>query len=131
EQLQPGFGILIAARIREMFREMGSPADFTVVELGAGRGELAGAFREWRYIPVESGGDLPRGIRGVVFSNEFFDALPVEAATVVEGTPHRLLVGVNGDRFAWVTGDRVSQAVEEYWRRYCPSAAMFEVNLEA
>jgi SAM-dependent MidA family methyltransferase len=129
EQLQPVFGILIAARIREMFHEMGSPADFTVVELGAGRGEMAEAFGEWRYIPVETGGELPHGIRGVVFSNEFFDALPVEAATVVEGTPHRLLVGWIGDRFAWVTGDRVSAALEEYWRKYCPRASMFEVNL--
>src|SRR6185436_11838029 len=59
EQLQPVFGILIAARIREMFVEMGSPADFTVVELGAGRGEMAEALGEWRYIPVESGGDVP------------------------------------------------------------------------
>ena len=28
-------------------------SDFTVVELGAGRGEMAEAFAEWRYIPVE------------------------------------------------------------------------------
>jgi SAM-dependent MidA family methyltransferase len=131
EQLQPVFGILIAARIREMFREMGSPADFTVVELGAGRGEMAAALGEWRYIPVETGGDLPRAIRGVVFSNEFFDALPVEAATVVDDTPRQLLVGVEDDRFVWVTGDRVSAEIEEYWRKYCPRAAMFEVNLEA
>jgi SAM-dependent MidA family methyltransferase len=131
EQLQPVFGILIAARIREMFREMGSPAEFTVVELGAGRGEMAEALGEWRYIPVEAGSDLPRGIHGVVFSNEFFDALPVEAATVIDGTPRRLLVGVEGDRLVWVTGDRVAAEIEEYWRKYCPAASMFEVNLEA
>jgi len=131
EQLQPVFGILIAARIRRMFGAMGSPTDFTVVELGAGRGEMAAALSEWRYIPVETGGDLPRDIRGVVFSNEFFDALPVEAATVIEGTPRELRVGVEADRFAWVTGDRVSAEVEEYWRRYCPRATTFEVNLAA
>jgi SAM-dependent MidA family methyltransferase len=131
EQLQPVFGILIAARIREMFREMGSPADFTVVELGAGRGEMAGAFGEWRYIPVETGGDLPHGIRGVIFSNEFFDALPVEAAIVIDGTPHRLLVGVERDRFVWVTGDRATAEVEEYWRKFCPRATTFEVNMAA
>ena len=60
---------------------MGDPADFTVVELGAGRGEMAEALGEFRYIPVElRSGKLPRDIRGVVFSNEFFDALPVHAA---------------------------------------------------
>ena len=131
EQLQPVFGILIAARVREMFRQMGSPADFTVVELGAGRGEMAEAFREWRYVPVEIGGELPGGIRGVVFSNEFFDALPVEAAIVIGGTPHELRVGVEGDALVWVTGDRAPAAVEEFWRRYCPRAARFEANLGA
>jgi SAM-dependent MidA family methyltransferase len=131
EQLQPVFGILIAARIREMFREMGSPADFTVVELGAGRGEMAEAFREWRYVPVEIEGDLPRNIHGVVFSNEFFDALPVEAAVVIDGTPRELRVGWEGGGFVWVTGDRAPAAVEEYWRKYCPRATGFEANLGA
>jgi SAM-dependent MidA family methyltransferase len=131
EQLQPVFGILIAARIGEMFREMGSPPDFTVVELGAGRGEMADALGEWEYIPVETGGNLPRNVHGVIFSNEFFDALPVEAATVIDGTPRQLLVGVEGGRLAWVTGDRVTAAVEEYWRKFCPQASMFEANLAA
>jgi SAM-dependent MidA family methyltransferase len=130
EQLQPVFGILIGARIREMYREMGSPADYTVVELGAGRGEMAESLQQWHYIPVETGSELPRGISGVVFSNEFFDALPVEAATVIEGMPRRLMVSVEDDRFIWVTGDRVPAEVEEYWRKYCPSATRFEANLE-
>jgi SAM-dependent MidA family methyltransferase len=131
EQLQPVFGILVAARIREMFRQMGSPPDFAVVELGAGRAEMAAAFRDWRYVPVEIGGTLPERIRGVVFSNEFFDALPVDAAVVIDGTPHELRVGVAGDRFIWITGDRAPAAVEEYWRRYCPNAIRFEANLKA
>jgi SAM-dependent MidA family methyltransferase len=40
EQLQPVFGILIAARIRMLYRAMGEPSDFTVVEIGPGRGEM-------------------------------------------------------------------------------------------
>ena len=131
EQLQPVFGILIAAEVRRMWREMGSPKDFTVVELGPGRGEMAPAFAEWRYVGVDSGGDLPGQIRGVVFSNEFFDALPADAATVIDGTPRELLVGVEGGRLTFVTGDRVSAAIEEYWRRYCPEACTFEANLAA
>src|SRR5262249_45295559 len=122
---------LIATTIRRLFREMGSPANFTVVELGAGRGEMANAFAEWRYVPVETGGVLPRHITGVVFSNEFFDALPVMAAIVIEGTPHQKLVGIDAERFIWITGDRVPPEAEEYWRRYCPNAVEFEVNLEA
>jgi SAM-dependent MidA family methyltransferase len=131
EQLQPVFGILIAARIREMFRALGSPPDFTVVELGAGRGEMAAALSEWRYIPVEIGGALPHAIRGVVFSNEFFDALPVEAAIVIDGTPRWRNVGVEDDRFVWIAGDPVSAQVEEYWRKFCPTASVFEANLAA
>src|SRR5580698_2017446 len=83
EQIQPVFGILMAARIRALYQEMGAPPDFTVVELGAGRREMADAFAGWQYIPVDLDRDdaLPDRFRGVVFANEFFDALPVEAVT--------------------------------------------------
>ena len=78
-QLQPVFGVLVAARIRQLHEEDGAPENFTVVELGAGRGEMAAALSAWKYAAVESGeGALPERFRGVVFSNEFFDALPVE-----------------------------------------------------
>src|SRR5262249_37273985 len=63
EQIQPVFGILVAQQIRSLARAMGDSADFTVVELGAGRGAMAEAFREWTYIPVEYGQALPKGIR--------------------------------------------------------------------
>src|ERR1035438_6791244 len=79
EQLQPVFGLLMAARTRQLCRAAGVAADPTVVELGAGRGEMADAFAPWRYIPIEIGeGKLPEHWSGVLFSNEFFDALPVE-----------------------------------------------------
>jgi SAM-dependent MidA family methyltransferase len=80
QQPQPVFGQLIAARIRHLFQEMGAPADFTVVELGAGRGEMAPAFAEWRYVPIEIDAPvtpaesiafadfhLPEQVRGVLF----------------------------------------------------------------
>src|SRR5581483_5973333 len=64
EQLQPVFGILIAARIRQLHRAVGEPPDFTVVELGAGRREMAPYFAEWRYIPIDvDGGALPASFR--------------------------------------------------------------------
>src|SRR6185295_7218242 len=53
EQLQPVFGILIASRVRQIYRQMAEPAHFTVVELGAGRGEMSQAFSEWRYVPAD------------------------------------------------------------------------------
>ena len=60
EQVQPAFGILVAARIREMFEELGRPDGFTVVELGAGRAEMRQALSEWQYVPVDlANGGLP------------------------------------------------------------------------
>ena len=41
--------------------------------------------------------------RGVVFSNEFFDALPVNAVAYRDGCLRELFVGWDG-RFIWVTG---------------------------
>lgn len=134
EQLQPVFGILIAAHIRALFEGMGRPAEFTIVEVGAGRGEMQPAFAEWRYVPVEAGGKLPEQIRGVVFSNEFFDALPVHVVRMMAGALRELRVGLRGDGFAWVTGDRAGPELERYIHSYFPSPAegqILEVNLEA
>src|SRR5262249_31987043 len=106
-----------------------------VVEPGAGRREMAPAFAEWRYIPLDlDSGELPAGITGVVFSNEFFDALPVEVA-VYDGRIFReQMVGCAGGRFEWRTGGAVRPEVDDYLRRYLPPPApgcWYEANLEA
>ena len=89
EQIQPVFGILMAARINHLYREMGEPPEFTVVEMGAGRREMAEAFAGWNYVPVDIDSNaLPENIVGVVFSNEFFDALPVDAVVYQNGAFH-------------------------------------------
>jgi len=134
EQLQPVFGQLIAARIRRLFHDMGSPPDFTVVELGAGRGEMASAFAEWRYVPVEIDSHLPDGVRGVFFSNEFFDALPVEAVLYLRGEFRRRFVAWKEGRFAWTVGDRVPAELAIYLGRFFPPPVegnCYEANLEA
>jgi SAM-dependent MidA family methyltransferase len=138
EQIQPVFGILMAARIRSLYREMGAPADFTVVELGAGRGEMAAAFSAWRYVPVDLGVDLKQGamperLTGVVFSNEFFDALPVEEVVFRDGGFREMRVAWDR-RFVWVAGPPAREEVADYLRRYFPpptEGALFEVNLDA
>ncbi len=135
EQVQPVFGILMAARVRQLFREMGEPADFTVVELGAGRGEMAEAFSEWRYVPIDiDSGELPARFTGVVFCNEFFDALPVEAAIYREGRFHRQYVAWVDGRFRWTIGNEVPADVDRYLRRYFPPSEedrLYEANLAA
>ncbi len=133
-QLQPVFGILIAARIRQFYEQAGRPADFTVVELGAGRGEMAGALSEFRYFPVELGGRWPERFRGVAFSNEFFDALPVSVAVRRGDAFRQMLVGWREGRFAWVEGPPVTGEQAEYLARYGASledGAWIEINLDA
>jgi SAM-dependent MidA family methyltransferase len=130
-QLQPVFGTLVAARIRQL----AEGDDLTVVELGAGRGEMAPAFSQWRYVPVESGaGALPERFRGVVFSNEFFDALPVETAVRAEGAWREMLVGFDGGRFAWTRGGAAREEVADWLDRYAPppeEGGTYEAALEA
>jgi SAM-dependent MidA family methyltransferase len=134
-QLQPVFGILIAERIRNLWQRMGAPADFTVVELGAGRAEMAEALREFRYLPVDIGaGSLPDRISGVVFSNEFFDALPVHVAAMRQGAARELRVGLAGDAFAWTEAGAAPEEMECYRKKYLGTLSdgqIFEVNLAA
>jgi len=135
EQVQPVFGILVAARIRHLWREMGEPRDFTVVELGAGRREMAEALSEWRYVPVDiESCAFPDHFHGVVFSNEFFDALPVEVAVYRDGAFHRQFVAFDDGRFAWRDCGDVDAATLDYLRRYFPppeEGRLYEANLDA
>ncbi len=134
-QLQPVFGILMAARVRAMWEELGRPPDFTVVDLGAGRGEMREAFSEWRYVPVDAGrGALPSRFTGVVFANEFFDALPVNAAVSRPGGFRQMLAGWDGGRFVWIEGGAVAPEAAGYIERYlapCEEGTLVEINLEA
>jgi SAM-dependent MidA family methyltransferase len=121
EQLQPAFGILVAQRIRQLARAMGDPPDFTVVELGAGRGEMADAFAEWFYVPVDmERGDMPKQFRGVVFCNEFFDALPVSALKYERGEFREQLVTFSEGRFQWIGGPAVADYTAHLLREYYP-----------
>lgn len=94
--LDPIFGRLLARQFEQMAEGFDG---FTLVELGAGKGLLARDILRHRRFPYmileRSPGmrqrqeellkeygvtwidELPRGITGCIFSNEFFDALPV------------------------------------------------------
>jgi SAM-dependent MidA family methyltransferase len=135
EQLQPVFGILIAAKVRALFEQLERPPDFTVVELGAGRGEMAQAFSQWRYVPVDAGwGELPRRFTGVVFANEFFDALPVEVVVRRGDALRQMRVSWDGSRFVWIEGSEIASEAASYVGRYLSpleEGGLAEVNLEA
>ncbi len=134
-QLQPVFGLVMAAAVRALRRELGDPAGFLVVELGAGRGEMAEAFAEFGYQPVEvASGALPARFTGVAFANEFFDALPVHVA-VRRGEGFReMRVGAGTDGFEWIESGAAPEAVADYLSRYARAAEdgwLVEANLEA
>ena len=134
EQIQPVFGILISACMKQLFHEMGEPRDFTVVELGAGRCEMAESLSEFRYIPIEVGDDLPEAINGVIFANEFIDALPVHAVVKRNSGFHEMLVGYENQAFCWMEGEPVNEKIALYLSRHAssvPSGTLLEVNLEA
>jgi SAM-dependent MidA family methyltransferase len=98
--LDPVFGRLLAKKFSEMAGVLGVPVEqFHIVELGAGNGTLARDIlvaAPFRYSILERSEamrrrqqsalsahavqwleELPENISGCVFSNEFFDALPV------------------------------------------------------
>lgn len=134
EQLQPVFGRLIAAQIESFEHELGDPPDFTVVELGAGRAEMAPALSRWRYVAVEAGGDLGPKFTGAVFANEFFDALPVETAVWRAGACRQMRVGYESGRFVWIEDGPAAPDVDEYLRQYVSprgEGEHAEANLEA
>jgi SAM-dependent MidA family methyltransferase len=119
--LDPVFGKLLARKFQEMAATLGVPDEsFTILELGAGRGLLAHEILQHARFPyriversaamrerqrdtlsglpslnVEWLDELPEHFTGCIFSNEFFDALPV-----------RRIVRRNGElREIYVTAD--------------------------
>ena len=115
--LQPVFGRLIAQKIVEWRETLGRPSDFTVVELGSGAGQTARAVRaclpDVPYIEVErSSGALPDRMVGVVFSNEFFDALPVRVLRKTQAGIEPRQVAVIQDRLSWADGEGSPAVVE-------------------
>jgi SAM-dependent MidA family methyltransferase len=134
EQLQPVFGILIRQFIAAVRVKMGTPADFRVVELGSGRGEMASALSEFNYTPVEAGTLLRGLITGVIFANEFFDALPVAVAVRRDGVFRNVLVTFSGSRFRFVDGPPCSGPALEYLTRYNAQAdeeSVIEIHMRA
>jgi SAM-dependent MidA family methyltransferase len=113
--LDPVFGKLLARKFQEMAATLGIPDDsFTILELGAGGGLLAREILQHARFPyriversaamrerqretlsghaVEWLNELPEHFTGCVFSNEFFDALPVRRVVRRNGVLRELYV---------------------------------------
>jgi SAM-dependent MidA family methyltransferase len=99
EQLQPVFGRLIAAYLRQLAGD-----GTTVLEIGAGRGEMAEELTGFHYIPVDistGGTQVPQTDTGIVFTNELFDAIPVDLLARVGESIRERRVALMGERFVW------------------------------
>jgi SAM-dependent MidA family methyltransferase len=119
--LDPIFGQLLARQFTEWAAQFDS---FAVVELGAGKGLLARdilVHRRFPYMILERSpvmrarqeehltdydvrwiDELPRGMTGCIFSNEFFDALPVHRIVQRGGRPWEIFVN---EQFQEIEGE--------------------------
>lgn len=135
-QMQPVFGRLLAQKIAFWRQKMGSPHDFTLVELGAGRGETVAEIKrclpDLRVVAVEiDGGEIPDNFTGVVLANEFFDALPVSSIERCREGLIEYRVGFDGKQFVWNPAPNCDPHLQEYVERYCerlPLGNRTEVN---
>ncbi|MYF65949.1 MAG: SAM-dependent methyltransferase, partial [Chloroflexi bacterium] len=136
----PVFGALAARQLLTMWRAIGSPAPFAVIEAGAGDGTLAldviahapalgGGFADAvAYTAVDprepspdfparwvrSGGVPAVGGSGVVLANELLDAMPLHRVTQEGGRLRELFVDAAPEGgFIEVTGEPSTPALAE------------------
>ena len=123
---------------------LGADGPLDLIELGAGEGILGkgvldrledrhpGIFARVRYRGVEYGDSgLPERIRGAVFSNELFDALPVHRVRVSESELKEIFVRL-GEPIAEVEGELSDPRIPEYMRLGFPrwrEGYVYEANL--
>jgi SAM-dependent MidA family methyltransferase len=168
----PIFGRLLARQFQEMWVQLEKPAEFLLVELGAGQANLAvqildftaeslpGFYSALQYVAVERSAarrataatsgplakhhaaarfaiasDMPAQIScGCIFSNEFFDALPVHRL-VREGNDLReIYVGLGTNGLCEQFGPLSTPALAEYLTEQgitLQEGQLAEINLEA
>ena len=133
--VHPAFGALLAVQLFQMWREISSPAVFTVLELGAGNGLLCrditsyakemprGFAAALRYLcldrrspeTLEAGttgtgrilsDGLPfKGLEGCILSNEYLDAFAVHQVNMTSNGLKEVYVGLESDDLVEVTGE--------------------------
>jgi SAM-dependent MidA family methyltransferase len=103
EQLQPVFGELLASYVAGLAADL---QPYSVLELGAGRRDMGNELALWNYRPFDLDTEpLPDTWHGLVFANEFFDALPVHLLSKQGGGWKQQLVGNGASGFQWTAED--------------------------
>jgi SAM-dependent MidA family methyltransferase len=114
-QLQPVYGALIRQYAERLAAENGLRLPHSLLECGAGRGEMAEAFQDWQYRALEVHSSLPESsFSGVIFGNELFDAMPVRSAMRQGSDFVEQRVGWNGERFVWVQHHPSNDEIARY-----------------
>jgi SAM-dependent MidA family methyltransferase len=116
-QVQPVFGRLVCAALRRMRQQMQLPQPCTVADWGAGRALMAEPLREFRYVAVEAGQTPPGPFEGIVFANELFDALPVDAVKCSRHGARLLRVAWSGGAFSFIEAEPPGDEWRDYVER--------------
>ncbi len=134
-QLQPVWGELLASFVQRLYRASGDPAEFAVLDLGAGRQDIREALRPWGYRAFDWNTEpLPEKFSGVVIANEFFDALPVHLLRKQKSGWCELMVEVMDDKFVFWEQGEISAPLANYAEHYGSAAEegqLMEVCLAA
>jgi SAM-dependent MidA family methyltransferase len=127
----------IATLVRRVYDDVGRPAGFSVVEVGAGHGELLAGLAalgsdQWDLVGVDVAprpNSLPATVRwqdqlaqdfvGVLLAVEWLDVVPVDVAELAEDGPRRVQVRDDGTERL---GDLVSAADRQWLDRWWPLA---------
>ncbi len=144
----PAFGALICVQLHEMWRVLGSPAEFAVIEYGGGNGVLAddiqshaprfesGFDRAMTYTVLDRASSVPASVTrdaiGCVLSNELLDSFPAHRFVIADGTLKELWVverdGVLTEEPAELSDPAIGTRLERV-RSGLPDDYVSEVNL--
>lgn len=142
--VSPVFSSVIARQVSEIWSLMGSPADFVLIEAGAGRGWLSQGILETlkktspglysvitarcveknpslrgqtsdKMIWHEDIKDVQGPVRGVILTNELIDSLPVHRVKVSEGLLKEVFTGFDGRSFFDVEAEPSTPRIKGYF----------------
>ncbi len=159
-ETSPLFAATFAGYFVKLFTELGSPEQFTIVEVGAGSGDFAkgvlstlkaehpDVFTATRYVTEEIssasrercaarlgefGDRASDAITGVIFSNELIDAFPVNRVVMRDGSLRQLFIGVDDSQFVWQERE-LERPIADYCARShlnLRGGQLAEINLDA
>ena len=141
--VSPVFGRLLAYQINEMWQNLGSPPQFSIIEVGAGREGLSFHIRDtikklfpefykavdFQLVDVNpihiqkleertsfhsSIEDIKPGITGCIISNELIDAFPVHRVVEMDGRLKEIYVGYEDAGFMEIRGELSSSGLNDY-----------------